>query len=98
MQTAPGQNCRFAAPVLLKYGLSPYSTYLLFFGESIDPENDGHECKQIEQRADHWLFKVSLSKRLGANTASVMPALTSGVPGTAACMPAKPNYGVNWNW
>ena len=27
--------------------------------KSITPENDGHENKQIQRRANHWIFKVS---------------------------------------
>jgi hypothetical protein len=33
-----------------------------FSKESINPENDGHENKQIQRRTDHWLFEAGRSR------------------------------------
>ena len=42
--------------------LLPITCTSHFSKESVNPENDGHENKQIQRRADHWLFEASRSR------------------------------------
>jgi len=47
---------RLHYPLEVVFDLLPINRTSHFSKKSINPENDGHENKQIQRRANHWFF------------------------------------------